>query len=144
MTHTSLDMMNFRRKMFILTPPAKKSETSAFIPRHREYRKYSSSISHMFLLKYKFLILCSVEYSYITGLSLICPLKVSRALVSVCFLGQCSYVSQGGWCVPCPVYLTLVLLKLEWKWLYQLARRDSPGPFPITIQFIVTFTLIIL
>ena len=87
-----------------------------------------SSIGHMFLLKYKFLILCSVEYSYITGLSLICPLKVSRALVSVCFLGQCSYVSQGGWCVPCPVYLTLVLLKLEWKWLYQPARQSRTFP----------------
>ena len=34
-----------------------------------------------------------MEYSYITGLSLIFPLKVSRALVSVCLLGHVS-VSQ--------------------------------------------------
>ena len=70
----------------------------------------------------------------------------------VCLLSWSMLICQPGRVVctlPCvPNFSTL--LKLEWKWLYQLARRDSPGPFPITFQsffahcIIVTFTLIIL
>ena len=76
-----------------------------------------------------------VEYSYITGLSLIFPLKLSRALVSVCLLGHVS-VRKGGWC---GVYLalctrdTLVYAQVKCMWLSTYQADTAPaGPFSIT------------
>ena len=64
-----------------------------------------------------------VEYSYITGLSLTFPLKVSRALVSVCLLGHVS-VRKGGWCV---VYLALCTRET----LVSMYRSSACGYQPI-------------
>ena len=83
-----------------------------------------------------------MEYSCITGLSLIFPLKVSRALVSVCLLGHVSGRKWEAGVYPAlPVYLDSCLHRSSAPGYQPAMFMFNPGPFSITVLFTFNHSL---